>query len=335
MKRRVLLLVVLASLICAACGVETPSPGAAPPKPSGKGTPGSAKAAQPPLEMELRRWEKPRELVRIRTRGVSIGPADGPLAWKFFSDPGRADEAWYFLRTYAPFQMRFVQGELAFRGRGKVKPGVAEQRMILEWARRTAAEAAESRSAAAYGLVLAWHRGGTSGNCEDLALYLTGEAVATSCGVTGEVRGRLEPGQLGRVFSWFDQIQAFQAGQVQENDSRSGSLQTRLIFAGRGIRPATPREQTEIQSFAGALYAELAARRLGGAPPVPTPPPGKPGTKPEIAAETPPQRLLLPPDFMKPRPQGPVLQLPEKPPPPPKGPVGEGAGAVREPSGTL
>ncbi len=274
----------------------------------------------------MRRWEKPRELVRIRTRGVSIGPADGPLAWKFFSDPGRAEEAWYFLRTYAPFQLRFVQGELAFRGRGRVKAGVAEQRMILEWARQTAAEAAGSRSAAAYGLVLAWHRGGASGNCEDLALYLNGEAVATSCGVTGEVRGRLEPGQLGKVFSWFDRMSAFQSGEVQENDARPGSLhslQTRLIFAGRGIRPATPREQAEIRAFAVALYAELVSRRPGGAPPAP-PPPGKPETQPEIATETPVQHLLLPPDAMKPRPQGPVLQLPEKPPPPPKRPVGEG-----------
>jgi hypothetical protein len=314
-KRRALLLV-LSSLICAACGMETP-PGAASAQ-AEKGKPGSARAAPPPMEMEMRRWEDPRELVRIRTRGVSIGPADGPLAWKFFSDPDRADEAWYFLRTYAPFEMRFVQGELAFRGRGKVKAGVAEQRMILEWARRTAAEAAGSPSAAAYGLVLAWHRGGASGNCDDLALYLTGEAAATSCGVAGEVRGRLEPGQLGRVFSWFDQMSAFQSGEAQESDTRPGALQTRLIFAGRGIRPATPREQAEIQAFAVALYAELAARRPGGAPPVPAPPPGKPGTKPEIAMETPAQHLLMPPDAMKPRPQGPVLQLPEKPPPPPK-----------------
>lgn len=332
MKRRALLLV-LFSLVCAACGTETPPPGGAAAAQAEKGKPGPAKAAQPPLEMELRRWEDPREMVRIRTRGVSIGPADGPLVWKFFSDPGRADEAWYFLRTYAPFQLRFVQGELAFRGRGRVKPGVAEQRMILEWARRTAAEAAGSRSAPEYGLVLAWHRGGASGNCEDLALYLTGEAVATSCGVTGEVRGRLEPGQLGRVFSWFDQMKAFQSGEVQENDARPGSLQTRLIFAGRGIRPASPREQIEIRAFAAALYAELVSRRSGGAPPIPPPPSGQPGTKPEIDPETPVQRLLLPPDFMKPRPQGPVLQLPEKPPPPPKRPVGEGAaGAVLGPA---
>lgn len=314
MKRWAVLLVLF--LICAACGVETPPGGAAPTADPGKGKGEPARAAQPPLEMELRRWEDPRELVRIRTRGVSIGPAGGPLAWKFFADPGRADEAWYFLRTYAPFEMTFVQGELAFRGRGKVKASLAEQRMILEWVRQTAAEAAGSRSATAYGLTLAWHRGGTSGNCEDLVLYLTGEVVATACGVDGDVRGRLEPGELGRVFSWFDQMRGFQTGMVQENEPRPGALQTRLIFAGRGIRPATAREQAEIEDFAVALYVELAARRRGAVPAAPVPaPPGKPQARPETPAAPPARRLLLPPDVMKPQPRGPVLQLPEKPPP--------------------
>ena len=39
-----------------------------------------------------------------------------------------------------------------------------------------------------------------------------------------------------------------------------------------------------------------------------------------------PARLLLPADVMKPKPQGPTLQLPEKPPPALKRPVGEEPG---------
>ncbi|HEY9420427.1 MAG TPA: hypothetical protein VIW92_03350, partial [Thermoanaerobaculia bacterium] len=139
MKRRAVLLVLF--LICAACGMEVPPGGGAPGQEAAKEKKVAAKVTQPPMEMELRRWGDPRELVRIGTRGVNIGSADGPRAWKFFAEPGRAEEAWYFLRTYAPFEMKFVQGELAFRGRGKAKPSLAEQRMILEWARQTAAEA--------------------------------------------------------------------------------------------------------------------------------------------------------------------------------------------------
>lgn len=325
MKRWGLLLL---CLVCAACGTKAPAGGGAAPGPGDAKAKEAGEAAQPPMDMELRRWGNPRELVRIGTRGVSIGPADGPLAWKFFVEPRRADEAWYFLRTYAPFHLKFVQGELAFRGRGKTKPGFAEQRMLLEWARQTAAEAAGSQSTAAYGLALAWHEGGTSGNCADLVLYLTGEAVATACGVDGEVRGRLDPAHLGRVFLWFDQLRAFQAGRIHDEDPRPGALETRLIFAGRGMRQASPREQLEIEDFAAALHGELAARRRGGAAPPPASAPAAIG-KPPAPAEppAPAQRFLLPADVMKPKPLGPALQLPEKPPPVPRNTEPERQGA--------
>ena len=276
-----------------------------------------AAAFKPPAAgIELRRGKDPQELVRIATRGVVIGPSGGPLEWKFFTEPRRADEAWYLLGTYAPFEGKTQEGEITFRGHGKVKAGAAEQRMILEWARQVATEAAGGRGGAAYGLVLAWHQGGSSGLCSDLALYLTGEVVATACGGQGEIRGRLDPGQLGRVYGWFDRLQPFQAGtEEKENPGgpRTGSLDVRVIFAGRGApgaRPATAAEQEEIQSFAAALFSELAARQAGSAPAPAAPAAGK-------AAEAPPSRLLLPPNAAAPKAEAIALQLPEKPPPPP------------------
>jgi len=275
----------------------------------------------PEVGIELARGKDPREVVRIGARGVVIGPSGGPLAWKFFAEPRRADESWYLLRTYAPFEETTAEGEISFRGHGKIKPSAAERRMILEWARQVASEAAGGRGGAAYGLVLAWHQGGSSGLCSDVVLYRTGEAVATGCGGQGETRGRLEPGQLGRVYGWFDRLAPFQAGtEGQENPGapRSGSLDVRVIFAGQGARPATAAEQAEIQSFAAALFAELAARQ-GGPDPVPAPAPG-------AAAEAPPSRLLLPPSVAAPKPEEIGVQLPEKPPPPPaenKGPKGQ------------
>src|SRR5437763_405681 len=45
-----------------------------------------AAAFRPPeVAIELQRGTEPRELVRIGTRGVVIGPADGRLEWKFFA----------------------------------------------------------------------------------------------------------------------------------------------------------------------------------------------------------------------------------------------------------
>lgn len=277
----------------------------------------------PWVGMELRRGQAPRELVRIGVRGAIIGPADGPLAWKLFVEPRRASDAWYFLNTYAPFTRSAPEGELVFRGRGKAKAGPVQQRMIFEWTRQVAAEVAGSRTGAAYGLLLAWHQGGPSGICEDVVLYLTGEAVATACGWDQEIRGRLDPNQLGRVYGWFDRLQPFQMASGRNEDARTGVLETRVIFAGRGARPATASEQAEIRSFAASLFAELAARRPSGAPAAVSPGASESATPETTTA--PPPRLLVPPGAMSPRREEIILQLPEKPPPVPKGRPEQGA----------
>jgi hypothetical protein len=312
-RRPACLLLFLAVL--AACGkVPQGKPAAAP------ATKGSAEA---PLGMELQRGQDPREMVWIGTRGVIIGPLPGPLARKFFVDPRRPDMAWYLLRTYAPFERKSPEWNLAFHGQGKVKAGATEQRMILEWARQTAAEAAGGHGGPAYGLALTWHQGGSSLDCQDVAVYLTGEAVATSCVWDGEVRGWLEPGALSRLYGWFDHLAPFQAGGGQTQESlRPGALETRLVFAGRGLPAATKAEEAEIQTFGAALFAELAGRRAGTAPP-----PQQPAAP--VPAVPPPSHLLLPPGALNPRQEEVVLQLPEKPPAPP---VAEGAPAQRPPA---
>jgi len=291
-------------LSLAACGRQAPA-GRAP----GPGAHPPAVASLPADGIELRRGREPRELVRIGLRGVVIGVEGGRLEWRVFVEPRRADDAWYFLRTYAPFEMRSPEGDLTFHGHGKVSPGQAERRMILEWARQVATEAASGRGSAAYGLVLAWHQGGPAGLCEDVVLYLTGEAAATACGWDREVRGRLDAATLGRVYDWFDRVQAFQIGGSEpEEGPHPVKLQARVIFAGRGARSATAAEQEEIQSFAAALFAELAARRRGFV---------APETAATAPSAPPSARLLLPPGG-GPGPEDIVLQLPEKPPASPR-----------------
>src|SRR6185295_7304208 len=265
--------------------------------------------AAPDVDIELRRGREPRELVRIGVGGVVIGPEGGPLVWKMFPQPRRADDAWYFFRVFAPFTLQTREGDVVFRGRGAARADPTEQRMILEWARQVAVEAASGRGAAAYGLMLAWHQGGPTGICEDVVLYLTGEVVATACGWEREVRGRLDPEALSRVYGWFDRLMPFQTGDGEESP-RPGQLQMRLVFAGRGTRAPTASSQAEIQSLAAAVFGELAARRRGSVS-VPT----AAGTP--IAAPAP--RFLLPPDAGV-RPQGILLELPEKPPPAPSPP---------------
>jgi hypothetical protein len=265
----------------------------------------------PESRIELRRGRKPQELVRIGTRGVFVGVVGGPLTWELFANPRRGDEAWHFLRAYASFDLEAPAGDLLFRGRGRRKPSPAEQRMILEWARQVAAEAASGRAGEAYGLLLAWHQAGASGTCEDLSLRLSGQAVATACAWEAEIHGQLQPAQLERIYGWYGRLQPFQTGGEPEQTLRQpGSVQTRLIFAGKGPRLATPAERAEIQSFAAALFAELAARRRAT----------DPAAAPQPAGTASPaaQRLLLSPAVQRPPPEQVFLQFPEEPPPPPR-----------------
>jgi hypothetical protein len=263
-----------------------------------------SKASEPEVWLELRRGTEPQELVHIGIQGVVIGPTGGPLAVQLFTGPRRSDAAWYFLRTYAPFELKSPQGNLVFHSKGRINAGPVEKRMIFEWARSVAAEAAEGRVSEAYGLVLAWHQGGSSGICRDVALYLTGEAVASACGWTAEVQGRLDPDALGQVYGWFDRLKPFQAG-AGDQDMRQGSLETRLVFAGQGNHPAGAGEQAEVQAFGMALFAELAARREPAVP---------------MTATSSPTRLLLPARLIPPKETEEIaLQLPDHPPPPPPG----------------
>ena len=223
-------------------------------------------AAGVPLgTLELRRWQAPAERVVIEPGGVALGAAGSPLTHYLFFSPDRAQDLQTFVRSYTPFRTVTERGELAFGGRGTAPAGPAEQRMIVEWARLVAAEVTAGRGGASYGMIFAWHRGGAVGSCDDLAVFLTGEVRASSCGWGDEVRGRLAVEPLGRLYAWFDGLAPFQAG-GEENTEESRDP-SRLVFAGQGRQPATPGEIAAMRAFASELHRELAARRPGATAP--------------------------------------------------------------------
>ncbi|HEY6551878.1 MAG TPA: hypothetical protein VI669_00900, partial [Vicinamibacteria bacterium] len=114
--------------------------------------------------VDWQRWQNPATRIAIGIGGVAAGPAEGPLVPYLFLGPERGEDAHLFSRAYAPFRARLGRSELVFHGRGRVRPGPVEERMIVEWARRVAAEQAGGRSGGAYGLALSWHRGGSVGS---------------------------------------------------------------------------------------------------------------------------------------------------------------------------
>ncbi|HEX5714529.1 MAG TPA: hypothetical protein VF179_00110, partial [Thermoanaerobaculia bacterium] len=183
--------------------------------------------------VDWQRWQDPPTRIAIGIGGVAAGPAEGRLVPYLFLGPERAEDAHLFSRAYAPFRARLGRSELVFHGLGRVRPGPVEERMIVEWARRVAAEQAGGRSGGAYGLVFSWHRGGSVGSCESVSVFLTGEVWAQACAWGGdEVRGRLQPAAAGRVYGWFDSLAPFQSSR---QPGTSGEAEpSRLVFAGRG-----------------------------------------------------------------------------------------------------
>jgi hypothetical protein len=249
--------------------------------------------------------------------GVADGPEEGPLVSYLYPEPGLAEAAHYLSRTYASFRMNMANGKMVFYGRGRVRPGPVEQRMVVEWARRAAASLAGGIGGS-YGLALSWHRGASVGNCESVSVFLTGEVRAAACAWGGEpVTGRLQPAALSRVYDWFDTLDAFQESQM----GAAGEAEpARLVFAGRGTRPPTREETGAIESFAATLLRELSARRKGSAPaPAPTP-----AAAPAAAVVAVLPRLLLPQETGSPA-LPPLARLaPAVPPSPPRSKTGDG-----------
>jgi hypothetical protein len=275
------------AIFAGAAGCGRPAPG-----PSASTVPSLAAGVRPGT-LELRRWQQPAERVVVEPGGVALGPMGAPLAHFLFVNRERLQDLQLFVRTYAPFLVTTPRGEMAFGGRGTVKAGPAEQRMIVEWARRVAAEVAAGQGGASYGMVFAWHRGGAVGSCDDVSVFLTGEVRVSSCSWPGEnrgeVRGRLAPEQLSRLYAWFDGLAPFQEG----SEEGSGQIRepSRLVFAGQGKKEAAPEDIAAIRAFAPALHRELAARRPGVTAQAAASPEGE-----ADGGEPPAGRLLLSPD---------------------------------------
>ncbi len=329
MRRALSIAIAVAVLVAALLGMR--ACGAALPPEEDRGAAALAAAGTLPrvgkVIVDWHRGREPRERIAIGRGGVAAGPVSGPLAFRVFATPERAADLQLFVRTYRPFRARIIMsGELVFRGEGRARPSPAEMRMIVEWSRRVAAEATVGRSAE-YGLALSWHRGEPVGACDQLAVALTGEVLAGTCFGESDMRGRLQPQALARLYGWFDAIAPFQTGR----QGQEGGDSSRLVFAGRGPLPVSPRERAEMEGFAAALFQQLAARHRPAPPP---PPPAvdakgkriKPPPRPAPPPAPPAAPLLLPPETRAAAALAavpPGYQPPAPPEPPPAG-SGEG-----------
>lgn len=187
---------------------------------------------------------------------VVYGPCGGPLVEGKLVQPEREAQLEELLSTYGPFFVGTPAGTVQFNGQGTQEATEAEQRSIAEWARLVRMEAESGRSGASWGLAFAWNReGGIAGFCDNLEVYATGWAYASSCkGDQPENLGsfRLTAEQLEQVYEWMDEFKGFES--IQDDGAVADSMQVRLVFSGSGAETASAEEQQDVANFAAEIY---------------------------------------------------------------------------------
>jgi hypothetical protein len=260
-------LLLVGGLLVACTAVTPPDPTPTTPEPT---APPPAVTNAPALEGALIEWTGQDETggcatAVIATTQVAHGPCGGPFVETAFSLEERPQEVAQFAAHYAPFTAATAAGQITFNGQGTHTAVAAEQRMIAEWARLVALEAAFGRSGASWGLALAYHReGGIVGFCDDISIYLTGVAHAVSC-QGGEPRNlgsvRLNAGQLAQLYAWVDRLQSFEYEQSDASDEGvvSDAMTIRLLFTGMGTAVAGEADRQAMALLAQELLNHAAA----------------------------------------------------------------------------
>ncbi len=196
----------------------------------------------------------------ISQNGVSYGSCGESLTSSMFVSQDRVDEFNHFVATYQSFAAVTPAGQVTLQGQGDQIASEAEQRAIGQWAQLVFEEARGGRGSAAAGLALAWHReGGIAGFCNDLTVYTTGVAYATSCkGQQASNLGKvyLSAEQLQQVFGWVDSFKNYELN--QSDAAVADSMTIRLIFNGSNDAPITDQAKQAMLDLANQLYIQAA-----------------------------------------------------------------------------
>jgi hypothetical protein len=189
---------------------------------------------------------------------VSFGLCEGTMTNVSFSNDFDSHDLVYFIEKYEAFEALTAGGKISFSGEGNEIATPAEQRMIAEWAKLIKQVAEAGRTGAAWGLALAWHReGGIAGFCDDLAIHMTGVALASSCKLGQEAvpeRIFLNASQLEQLYAWVDSLSTFE---IKQTDPAAADAMTiYLQVVSSGDEEASSAVQQAILDFAVEVYTQ-------------------------------------------------------------------------------
>jgi len=220
--------------------------------PGGEATPA---ADQPILIWESAGAQCPQ--VSFALSDVDFGDCVVTVAPPGYVSTAYAEQLADFAGQYAPFQAETSAGRVDFRGHGDTVATPAEQRMLAEWARMRADEAASGRAGAAWGLALAWSRqGGIAGFCDDLYVYMDGQVGAGDCRMGAAIASRtsrLDADELDVLYGLIDRLPSVQVS--RGDPAVADAMFVNLVFSGRGTGLASDADQEQLLNFAADLYA--------------------------------------------------------------------------------
>lgn len=198
------------------------------------------------------------QLLVVDTDQVTFGPCEGDLTTIPFPLDLNNSDLGTFIEQFGSFEVDVAGGKLKFQGQGTETATPAQQRMIAEWARLSRQIAETGRFEPETGRVILWHReGGIAGFCEDLSLYITGMAVASSCKgnqQTGPEPIFLDTEDLEQFYEWVDSIKAFQFQQT--DPATADAMTTTLEFEGQGEEEAFDDVKQDLLDFAARVYQQ-------------------------------------------------------------------------------
>jgi hypothetical protein len=197
--------------------------------------------------------------VLINSDELSSGFCEGTLTTiPFPMDILEIGDLNYLIEKYAPFEVETKGGKLGFSGTGSEIATEAEQRMITEWARLVKQIAESGRVDPAWGRALVWQReGGIAGFCDDLTVYVTGIALASSCKTeqpAAPKRMFLNADQLEQFYAWLGSLRPFDVEQTDPGTADAMTLALQL--EGFGEEEASTGVQQEIMDFASTIYTQ-------------------------------------------------------------------------------
>ncbi len=180
---------------------------------------------------------------------AAFGPCGSTPRVVPLPNPVRRAELDTFLKNYTTFTAQTPAGEVTLTGSGTVQPSPFQQRALGEWAQMVYLEVSSPDPMPNIGLALTWHReGGIAGFCDDLKIYRSGLAVATSCKGNQQLPTGttwLTEAQLTPFFTWLDQLQASdyksnRPGCGRRHDRHLDACRQRKTRANRDRTPANP-----------------------------------------------------------------------------------------------